>query len=240
VRPSLVSATIVAGLVAICGWTMAQQPGGPPSTGRPPSSPVAAPGPVGTSVVVIDIAYIFKNHVRFNAAINDMKRDIQQYEAAAQEEAKKINAKAERLTQFNAGTADFKKLEEEVARDKSELQIKAGLKRKEFMEQEAKLYYQTYREIEQMVTVFAQRNRINLVLRYTPDEMKPDDRNSVLQGVNRAVVFQQNLDITELILQQLNPAGAAAPGSTTAPIVPGTQNARPPAAPPRTGAPIQR
>ena len=40
--------------------------------------------------------------------------------------------------------------------------------------------------------------------------MKPDDRNSVLAGVNRAVVYQQNLDITQLILQKLN-AGANVP-----------------------------
>ena len=43
--------------------------------------------------------------------------------------------------------------------------------------------------------------------------MKPDDRASVLQGVNRPVVFQQGLDITEHILGMLESAGPDRPAS---------------------------
>ena len=101
----------------------------------------------------------------------------------------------------------------------SDLQVGVGLKRKEFLEQEARVYYRVYREIEQTVAIFAQRNRIGLVLRFNGDEMKEDDRASVLQGVNRAVVYQQGLDITDLILKQCNintvpAAPAPAPGTT--------------------------
>jgi hypothetical protein len=100
--------------------------------------------------------------------------------------------------------------------------VKIGLKRKEFLEQEARVYYRVYREIEQSVGLFAQRNRIGLVLRFNGDEMKEDDRASVLQGVNRAVVYQQNLDVTEFILGDLNrgttppPTPGAAAGAQTA------------------------
>ncbi len=242
-RLPLVCATFVAGLIVVLGLS-AQQPGGPPPGGnRPPPTGGAAPPSLDTSVVVIDIAFIFKNHVRFNQRMNDIKRDIQQYDAYAQEEAKKLNTKGERLTQFNAGSPDYKKLEEELTRDKADLQIKAGIKRKEFLEQEAKVYYDTYREIEQTVKVFAERNRIGMVLRYSADDMKPDDRNSILQGVNKPVVFQQGRDITEYILNMLNagsaqaarpnvpPQGAPAAPPAGGPIIPG--------APPRAGT-IQR
>ena len=74
-------------------------------------------------------------------------------------------------------------------------------------------------EVEQTVAVFAQRNRINLVLRFTGDEIKQDDRASILQGVNRPVVYQQGLDITDHILGLLNPPGqtTAAPAGTVPP-----------------------
>jgi hypothetical protein len=89
------------------------------------------------------------------------------------------------------------------------------------LEQEARVYFGIYREVEDAVINFAQRNRIGLVLRYTSDEMKPEDRNSVLQGVNKPVVFQQNLDITSHVLNQLN-AGATmpAPGPSPGPQIP--------------------
>ena len=100
--------------------------------------------------------------------------------------------------------------DEELAHLKSDFQIKVAAKRREFLEQEAKVYYNIYREVEDSVTQFALQNRIQLVLRYTSDEMKADDRSSVLQGVNKPVVFQDRLDITQHVLNKLN-AGATMP-----------------------------
>jgi len=233
-RPPL-CATFVAGLFAVtisAVSAFAQLPGAPaggPLVPRPAAPPAAAPAPApaGTSVVLIDVAYVFKNHVRFNAKMNEIKQAIEQYDAFVREETKKLATTKEKLAQFNQSTPEYKRLEEEGARQSSELQIKVQLKRKEFLEQEAKLYYDTYREVEQTVTVFAQRNRISLVLRFTGDEIKPDDRNSILQGVNRPVVYQQGLDITEHILSLLNPPGQTVPGPTTGGVAPGTQTARP-------------
>jgi Skp family chaperone for outer membrane proteins len=255
VRFSLVCATFVAGPLSICllaAPAAAQQGGLPPGGARPPAGPPAAAAPAapGTSVAVIDIAYIFKNHVRFNAQMNDMKRDIEAFDGAIRGDQQAFAKKREGLSAFNPSGADFKKAEEELAHMKSDLDIKVAVKRREFLEQEAKVYYGIYREIEDSVAMFAQRNRIGLVLRYSGDEMKPDDRNSVLQGVNKPVVYQDRLDVTQHILNQLN-AGATMPagGGGVAPPNPsgqggavpaGTQISRPPAIPQRTGAAVPR
>ena len=82
--------------------------------------------------------------------------------------------------------------------------------------------------IEAEVKTFAERNGINLVLRFNKlDDMKEEDRASVLQGVNRAVVFQQRLDITELILGKLN-GGPVVPATTPGGPGPAGQNAKGP------------
>jgi Skp family chaperone for outer membrane proteins len=250
VRLSLVCATFVAGPLSVCflaadAAAQGLPPGGARPAGPPPAA--AAPAPAGTSVAVIDVAYIFKNHVRFNAQMNDMKRDIEGFEASIRGEQTTFQKKREALVTYNPASNEYKKAEEELAHLKSDLDIKVAVKRREFLEQEAKVYYGIYREIEDAVAMFAQRNRIGLVLRFTGDEMKPDDRASVLQGVNKPVVYQDRLDITQHILNQLN-AGATMPpgagvnapptaGSTGSQIPPGTQNARPPVIPQRTGAP---
>jgi len=250
-----VCATFVAGPLSVCflAAESAAQNGLPPGGARPPAGPpaAAAPAVAGTSVAVIDIAYIFKNHVRFNGQMNDMKRDIEAYDAAMRDETTKINKKQETMTAFNPNSKEFKAADEELAHLKSDFQIKVAAKRREFLEQEAKVYYGIYREIEDSVAMFAQRNRIGLVLRYTGDEMKPDDRASVLQGVNKPVVYQDRLDITQHILNQLNagatmPAGGGVgpppPGAAGSQIPAGTQNAQrqPPVIPQRPGNPTPR
>lgn len=235
-RLSLVCATFVAGPLSLCFMiapAAAQQPGLPPTGARPAGPPpVAAPAPqaagpavAGTSVAVIDIAHIFKNHVRFNAQMNDMKRDIDAFDAAMRDESVKLQKKQESMATYNPSSNEFKKIDEELAHLKSDFQIRVQAKKREFLEQEARVYYGIYREVEDAVASFAQRNRIGLVLRFTGDEMKPDDRASVLQGVNKPVVWQDRLDITQHVLNQLN-AGATMPqggGGNTLPGSPGNQ-----------------
>lgn len=230
VRLSLVCATLVAGplsVLALVATAPAQAP--PPGGARPAAPAPASPPPVsGTSVVVIDIANIFKNHIRFNDKMKEIKAEIDAFEASIRAEQTKFNQKREGLVQFNPSSPEYKKLEEELARMQSEVQVQVGLKRKTFLEQEAREYYKTYKEIEQSVAVFAQQNRIGLVLRFNGDEMKPDDRNSVLQGVNKAVVYHDRLDITEWILRDLNRGATAAPvGPTAPPGASAPQTARP-------------
>jgi outer membrane protein len=179
------------------------QAGGPAGGPVRPAAPGAAAAS-GTSVVVIDVAFIYKNHNRFNATMLDIKTDIEKFEAYVRKKQTDFKSLGEALGTYNAGSQEYKQKEEELARLQSDLQVEVGLKRKEFLQQEARVYFRVYKEIEQEVRTFAERNGINLVLRYNRDEMKEDDRASVLQGVNRAVVYQQGRDITELILKSLN------------------------------------
>ena len=52
---------------------------------------------------------------------------------------------------------------------------------------------------------FADQAGIDLVLRYNGEKINPEDRASVLQGVNRALVYHRgDLDITNEILDRLN------------------------------------
>ncbi|MCH5376400.1 MAG: hypothetical protein JJ992_20725, partial [Planctomycetes bacterium] len=91
-----------------------------------------------------------------------------------------------------------------IARLKLEVQLKSAKLQKEFMEREAQVYFNAYREVEAIVGDFAKRNRIGLVLRYNGEEMDPSQRDSIMQGINRIVIYQDRLNITEMILDQLN------------------------------------
>ena len=235
-RLPLVYATLVAGPLSIlflAAPTAAQQPAGGGLPARPAGpaggAPVAAaPAPAavsGCNIVVMDVAYIFKFHQRFKSRMDEVKQAIEQYDAYIRGEQQRFNTEREKLSAFNPGSKEFKEKEEALAKTKTELEVKMQQKRREFMDQEARVYFETYREIEEEVKVFAQQQRIDMVLRFNRDEMKADDRNSVLAGVNRAVIFQQNRDITDLILQRLNVKAPPAPTGNQ--VAPGTQTANP-------------
>ena len=178
------------------------------------TAPTSAP----TSAAVVDIPYIFKNHIRFQQAINDIKKDIDGYQEMLKQEQQKMRVEAEKASQYKPGTQEYKAIEERVARMKVELQLEGAKRQKDFMEQEARAYFTAYKEVEAAVGEFAVRNRVTLVLRYSGEQMDPTKRESIMQGINRFVVYQDRLNITDLVLDMVNrgtPQPQQANGATT-------------------------
>ncbi len=252
-RLSFQPAAAAAILVTLYGLSATAWGQAAPATARPAAAPPAAAPPAagaelaGTRVAVIDIALIFKHHDRFNGQMGDIKRDIEQFEAYVRDQQNSMKAKAEELKNYNATSPEYRAKETELARLQADLQIKIGQERKKFLEREAGVYYHIYKEIESSVATFATRARIGLVLRFNSEEMKADDRASVLQGVNKAVVFEQGLDITPFIIADLNrrpynpndkPAGPGLPAAGAAPPAATPGLAQPPRTATGPGRPI--
>ena len=180
----------------------------------------AQQGPSTGRFAVIDISHIYKNHAGFKSQMEAMKREVEAFEASLRNRGKQIEQLRNQLKAYNAGTPPYKQVEEQIAKLAAEGQAQTQLKRKDFLEREAKIYYNTYMEITRAVEQFAERNSISLVVRFNSAPINSGDGNSVLEGVNRAVVYQKNLNITDFVLKMLNtnvarkannPAGAATP-----------------------------
>lgn len=161
-------------------------------------------------IAVVDVSYVFKNFSQFKNAMEGMKTDIQQAEAKLKTEGQSLEAMAEKAKTYQPSSAEFKQLDEEVARKKADLSIKMSRIRKDFQEREAKVYYETYTQVRNMVQYYAQQNNIGLVLRFNGDQINPNNPKAVLSGINQLVVSQNNIDITPDVLALLN--GGGAPG----------------------------
>jgi len=194
---------------------------------RPAAPPVAAAPVVPTAasqathVAVIDVGYVFKNHARFKGAMDRMKEEVMAAENTLKADRDRINGMMEQIKGFNPGTPEFKKLESEIAKAQGDFNVDAQLQKKEFMDREAKVYLSVYTEVEKAVEQFAREHRIAIVHRFDGDQIDNSDRNQILRGITKPIVYiEPGIDITPDILKMLN-----------APVV-ATQ---PPAAPqPRT------
>lgn len=163
----------------------------------------------GTQVVLIDITKVFKEHAGFNAAMEAMKQEVESFEAYIRQERSKGQKMAEQLKEFKIGSPEYKGLEADIAKLSTDLQVEAQLKRKDFMQREAKVYYDTYLDVQAKVKSFADRNGIDIVQSYSSEPMNLEDRNSVLQGVNQPIVYQKNRDITNFIVRAVTKTSQA-------------------------------
>jgi len=167
----------------------------------------------GVNVAVIDISHVFKNHPRFTSEAEKIKAEIKSFEERINNERKLLIEEGKKLELYTPGSPDYKNTEEAIARGTSDLQVEAGLKRKDVLEKESKLYFQTYTEIQAAIKQVASQYSIGLVLRFNSKPIDVNDRNDVLSGINRPVVYQSGIDITKPVMDALGAAQARRPVS---------------------------
>jgi len=190
------------------------------------NSQAQAPNPAGANaskygVAVVDIPYVFKNYERFRATSENMKKEMETIDANVKAERSQIAATEQERSKYNPGTAEYKKLDEEMARQMAEFQLKTSKLQKDFMERQAKLYYQTYLEVVDAVNQYAKSHNIGMVLRFNGEPVDPNRREDVMRDINKQVVVQDRLDITPDVLTLLNrdaqPRTTQQPGSQLPP-----------------------
>ncbi len=170
------------------------------------SATAANNGPVQANqrIALVDVAKVFKAHSRFNASLEQMKKDAEMFQAMMRTEQEKLAAEAEVLKQIDPKSPEFKAKETEISKKLAELQVTQSQKGREISEKEARLYFDTYVEVTQQIGNFADRNGIGLVLRFNSDPIDSSNRQSVIEGVNREIVFQTGRDITNQVIATIN------------------------------------
>lgn len=179
-----------------------------PRTTAPATSTVAKQG---TSVAVIDVGYIFKNAQRFKTTMDGIKKDGEKFQEQITRERDAINAQIQKLQGMQRTDPQYKLLEEQIAGDQTQLRLKVARAQKDRVEREAKVYHNAYVELERQIRAFAGRYGVDLVLRFNREQMDPSKPESVLNGINRFVVFQNQIDITGHILDAMNRSGGGTP-----------------------------
>lgn len=162
-------------------------------------------------VTVLDVAKVFENHPVFKARMDELKNEVTAFQQKVRAQVTDLAKKRQELTQkFKIGTPEFKQEEEALARQEAELKVKTGQTERDYMDREAMLYYETYIELQQIVANFARANNISLVLRFDSTDIDKTNRASVSNGVNRFIVYQEKLDLTALIIDEVTKRSAQA------------------------------
>jgi Skp family chaperone for outer membrane proteins len=172
-------------------------------------------------IAVVDISYIFKNYPAFTGAIEGLKKEMEAADGQLKADRDRLARMEEERNALKPGTPDFKRLDEELAWQKADFSIKQGTIRRDFLEREAKIYYQTYTQVSYAVNQFASGNNIGMVLRFNGDQIDPAQREDVMRAIMQPIVYQNNIDITPDVLAVLSrggsSGGAAAPSGGAAP-----------------------
>jgi len=159
---------------------------------------------VSVHVALLDVGRVFKESATFKEemqVIREELADAQRDFTKQQEALAVVTAEHKQLT---PGSKDYLDLAQAIATDEVKLKTKIARQKARTMHQEAEAYASHYNLLRQVVDEYAKKHKIRLVLRQNTSEMNPDEPKSVLGSINRFVIFEDQLDITDDILQIVN------------------------------------
>src|SRR5262249_32385352 len=97
------------------------------------------------------------------------------------------------------------RIEKELVQRAAEFESFRREKSRDFLKKESQIYSQIYREVEDIVRQYAEHFKYTLVIRFNREDPDTDNPQTVLQNMNRQVVYYRETDdITKKILDRLN------------------------------------
>ena len=161
-------------------------------------------------VAILDVAKVFKDNTSFGDKMAALKAEAERLKGQVTAEQDRIKVEVMKLRDLKPGP-ERNKREADLEQQHTHLRTTTRQAESELLSQEARVYFDTYREMQAVVEAIAQANGLSLVLRFDSEDIDPNNQQSVKKGLNRAVVFHRQLDLTPLVSQQLNARMAAAP-----------------------------
>lgn len=168
-------------------------------------------------VVIVDIKALFKAHPLFNQQLEMLRQSAETHQAESIAAQQQLSRKAELLNQYDRQSIEFREAEATLAREGAAMEVELRNKMFNLVKAEAKLHYDTYQQINQIVAEYCQQQELSLVLRHSPIEMSPSNPESVMQGVNSPIIFcRPSRDITDeiraLLQRESQNANSSQPG----------------------------
>lgn len=175
-----------------------------PGSDGAPAEDTVLPTADPSGLAVLDIGRVFREYRQFNERLGGIREEIEEAQQRLALRQVELEAAQRELQGHTPGTADHERAQRLLIRLQNDFQTLARELQQEVAQQEAALFSQAYEQVLAQVRDYARRHTLRLVLRAHEPPLNREDRASVMGWVNRDVIFQQGLDITDAILAELN------------------------------------
>jgi len=155
-------------------------------------------------VAVLNVDRIFKQFTPLQDRLVPLRQDAQELEKTAQLKQVELETTQQKLQRTPAGSPDFEKLQVQLARLQTELRLFMERERRNLAKKEADIYVAIFHEMEEEVKKICKARGIKLVIRQNAGSPKDEKVEEVLKWLNRAVIFEDGIDITDEVLTALN------------------------------------
>jgi len=162
------------------------------------------PRVTANEIAVVDLAKVFDSHRRLTEKREEVRRDAQAVQdrlKALVEAGKKLQ---EELKNAKPGSSDHTRIQRELQEKAAEIQKYQKEQVQEIQQAEAEIYQDAYKKVVEEIQRIAEVRGLRLVLRYQADNIDSKDPKKLIESLNRQVLYEKGLDITDEVVQAVN------------------------------------
>lgn len=161
-------------------------------------------------VAILNMDKLFKTHKPFQDKLAPIKEGVLDMEKKAQLRQIELETVVGQLRKAPPGSPESQRLQQQAAKLQNELQQFVNKERETLQKREAAEFLAFYRQLEEEVKKYAKDKGLKLVIRQQDgslDENQP--LPEILKSLNRGIIYEDGLDITDDILKALDARNAA-------------------------------
>jgi Skp family chaperone for outer membrane proteins len=165
-----------------------------PARGAEPSLPIA----------LVNVDRIFKTHQPFQKKLEPLKAEAREFEQQVQVRQAELDTVLGQLRRAAPGSPEQQKLQLQLVKLQTELQQFVNNGRQELQKKEAALYLSFFRRVDAEIARYAKAHGVKLVIRQPETSLEENQPlTETLKALNRGILYEEGLDITEAILRGL-------------------------------------
>lgn len=156
-----------------------------------------------TRIALVDMAKVFKSSRLFETRRDVLKREIMESEETAKSMLVALQQMKKRYDALDKGAEERDELEKQLKIKFTELETYRKDESARFLKKESEIYLEVYDVVSSEVANHARAHGIDLVIRFNIEPIKDEDPKKLLQNMNRQVIYENGLDITDEIIAAL-------------------------------------
>lgn len=165
----------------------------------------AAPLPVA----VVNTERIFKTYQPLLDKLAPIKEAAKELEKNVQVRNVELETAINKLRNAEQGSPEAQRLQQQAGKLQGELQQYIQQERGELQKREAAIFIEFYKGLEEEVRKYAKAKGIKLVIRQQENSLQEDQPlQLIINSLNRGIIFEDGLDITDDIVKALDARGA--------------------------------
>jgi len=179
-----------------------------------PAAMYSLPAADALPIALVNIDRILKDYKPLNDKLDPLKAEAKELEGAIQVRQAEIETVGNQLRQTLPGSPDQQRLQIQLVKMQGDFQRFVADGRNKLQNKEATTYLAFFRQLDAEISKYAKTNGLKLVLRQS--ETSLDDGQSlqdIFKALNRQILFEEGLDVTDPILKALQSSSADTPKS---------------------------